>query len=288
MYYFLYQATSGQILAANTTGFTPGTGEAVLGPLSPADPNAVIAYQYPQWFLIQGDPPALVMQPYWILEATSGTNNQYTLTATLNNPPSTPPTSATLTVLGSTYTAMVSNNTATWTIDVHPSCVHFPVAATVAATGTVSGSATFGGTQTPSVALQCVPLTGGTVPTVTPTGPGSSEFLQSFYASGISAAHQPGDIATADAIAFDTLFGTAGILAVLIKAGTWTPTSAQQAAITWIQNNINTNLPVTLAGSLDSSGNPIQPVAQYAQDLATAAQAFQSFATDMASIPGLA
>ncbi|PSR20075.1 MAG: hypothetical protein C7B45_16620, partial [Sulfobacillus acidophilus] len=61
----------------------------------------------------------------------------------------------------------------------------------------------------------------------------------------------------------------------------------QQAAITWIQNNINANLPVTLAGSLDSSGNPIQPVAQYASDLATAAQAFAAYAADLQSIPGV-
>jgi hypothetical protein len=39
-YYVLYDTASGQILAVNTTGFTPGTGEAVLGPLSSADTTA--------------------------------------------------------------------------------------------------------------------------------------------------------------------------------------------------------------------------------------------------------
>ena len=287
-YYFLYNSTSGQILAVNTSGLTPGTGEAVLQ-LPLTDPTAILAAAHPAWYLVQGSPPVLVLQPYWTATVSvTSTSNEYEVTAVLNNSPSTPPTSAMFTVLGSAYSEAVSSGMATFTLAVHPSCVDFPVTVTASASGTVAGSVTFGGSQVPPVQLQCVPLTGGTVPTVTPTGPGSESFLQAFYAQKVDVAHQPGDIATADAIAFDTLFGSDGILAALIKAGTWTPTSAQSGAITYIQQTIEPTLPVTLAGVLNSSGEPVQPVAQYASDLATAAQAFAAYAHDLQSIPGLA
>ena len=181
MFYFLYNSTTGQILATNTSGFTPGTGEAVLGPLGSTDTNAVVAYQYPQRFLVQGSPPALVEQPFWSLASTvsSGT---YTITATLNNPPTTPPTSATLMVAGGTLTASVSSNQATFTVALHPSIAGQQILATVSASGTVSESVTLGGQQ------MGVPLklsTATTPATVVPTGaPGKIQVIQ--YHLGVS------------------------------------------------------------------------------------------------------
>lgn len=181
MFYFLYNSTTGQILATNTSGFTPGTGEAVLGPLGSTDTNAVVAYQYPQRFLVQGSPPALVEQPFWSLASTvsSGT---YTITATLNNPPTTPPTSATLMVAGGTLTASVSSNQATFTVALHPSIAAQQILATVSALGTVSGTITLGG-QTTGVPMKLNPAT---MPaTVVPTGtPGKIQVIQ--YHLGVS------------------------------------------------------------------------------------------------------
>lgn len=181
MFYFLYQASTGQILVANTSGFTPGTGEAVLGPLSSADTNAVVAYQYPQRFLVQGSPPTLVEQPFWSLASTVSSNT-YTITATLNNPSSTPPTSATLTIAGSTLSASVSSNQATFTVALHPSIAAQQVLAIVSASGTVSGSVTLGG-QTTGVPVK---FNTATKPaTIAPTGTlGKIQVIQ--YHLGVS------------------------------------------------------------------------------------------------------
>lgn len=180
-YYFLYHSTTGQILAANTNGFTPGTGEAVLGPLSSTDTNAIVAYQYPQRFLVQGSTPALVEQPFWSVVA-SASGATYTITATLNNPPSSPPTSATLTIAGGTLTASVSSNQAVFTVALHPSIAVQQIMATVSATGTVSGSVTLGA-QTTGVPMK---LTTATTPAaVVPTGTaGKIQVIQ--YHLGVS------------------------------------------------------------------------------------------------------
>lgn len=181
MYYFLYNSASGIILAANTQGFTPGTGEAILGPLSSTETNAVVAYQYPQRFLVQGSTPTLVEQPFWSL-ASAVSSDTYTITATLNNPPASPPTSATLTVAGGTLTADVSSNQATFTVAAHPSIAAQQILATVSAPGTVSGSTMLGG-QSTGVPLKLSTAT--TPPTVVPMGaPGKIQVIQ--YHLGVS------------------------------------------------------------------------------------------------------
>lgn len=169
MFYFLYNNTTGQILATNTTGFTPGTGEAVLGPLSSADTTAVVAYQYPQRYLVQGSPAALVEQPWWSVQvAATSTANQYAITATLENPPSTPPATATLMVPGASISGILSSNQVTWTVAVHPSILSQVIPVQVSANGTVPGTTQFGGTET-HVALTC--LATASPPTIVPTGP---------------------------------------------------------------------------------------------------------------------
>lgn len=179
MFYFLYNTTSGQILAANTSGFTPGTGEAVLGPLSSAETDAVVAYQYPQRYLVQGSPPALVAQPWWAVQvAPASTANQYTITATLENPPSTPPSTATLTIAGSSLSGSVSSNQVSWAIALHPSVASQQITATVSASGTVSGSATFGGTAQ-QIGLQLVTTT--TPPLIAPAGTQAPGFLAAYH-----------------------------------------------------------------------------------------------------------
>lgn len=282
--YFLYDQTSGSIVAANTTGFTPGSGEAVLGPL--ADNTAAAAYVNRSRYLVQGG--ALVAQPYFtIVAAVSG--NAATLTATLNDAPATPPTTATFTVAGSAITAPITSGVATLTVDIHETVAAFAVPASVAATGVVGAQTTFGGSAKAPVALQCEPLVGGTTPTVTPCGAGSLAYLQNFAgASSIPAENVLGDVATADAISLDALCGTNGALAALQAAGTWKPTAAQSAGLAWVQKNVLPSLPVTLATILDSSGNPVQPAAQFAADQAAAATAFKNFATWRTTMTNLA
>lgn len=179
MYYFLYNTSTGQLLAANTSGFTPGTGEAVLGPLYSADTNAIVAYQYPQRFLVQGSPAALVEQPWWnVTVAPTSAANQYTITATLENPPSAPPSIATLTIAGSTLSGTVSSNQVSWTVAVHPSVATQSITATASTSGTVSGSTTFGGTAQ-EIGLQLV--TTQSPPLIAPAGTQALGFLAAYH-----------------------------------------------------------------------------------------------------------
>jgi len=227
------------------------------------------------------DGTAIVMRPYWTIAYAS-----FTVTATLNLPPATPPTSCTITVLGTSQTAPVSSGEATTPLAVHPSVATQAIVVTASADGTYGGSLDIGGGAS-GIALQIYTPSGG-IPTVAPTGAGSLEFLQAYYASSISAARQPRDLATANALLQDIAFGADGPIAAIVASGAWKPTAAQQASLSWIQSNILPSSPVTLATALDGSGNPVQPVAQYASDLALAKAAFQHFAEDVASIPNLA
>lgn len=289
-YFFLYDPATGIIqneparAIANPWPSAPASW-VVLGPVESND--AGLAYLNPARYLIQGTPAALVAQPYLTVSA-SVTGSTATLTATLNDPPSTPPTSVTFTVAGNTFTAPLSSGTATLTVDVHPSVAPFAVPVSVAATGVVEASVTFGGAAQAPVQLQCVPLVGGTVPTVTPCGAGSEAFLQGFYASGISPSRQPGDIATADSLALQTLFGrvipalTGGASPLL------TLTTDEQNAVNDVVANLLPALPIDLANAYPSGGTKAQPYAQYVTDQQAAAQAFAAYAGDLKTIPGLA
>lgn len=184
-YFFLYDIVTGIILqpprkATSNPWPNPPTSWNVTS-FAAIDTTAIIAAANPQWYLIQGANPALVLQPYWTATATVSSNT-YTLTATLNNPPASPPTSATLTVAGGTVSASVSNNQATFTVALHPSIAAQQILATVSASGTVSGSTMLGG-QSTGVPLK---LSTATTPhTVVPTGaPGKIQVIQ--YHLGVS------------------------------------------------------------------------------------------------------
>lgn len=274
--YFLYNTSSGAIVAANTTGFTAGTGEAVLGPLT--DNTAGAAFANPDRFLVVSG--ALSAQPYLVL-TTAVASGVATLAATLNDAPASPPASVTFTVAGNTFTETLTSGAATLTVDIHASVATFAIPASVAATGCVGASVTFGGTAQAPVQLQCAPLVGGTVPTVSPCGVGSDDFLQAFRGtSSIPQAHVIGDLGTADSVALDGLI-------VLLKQATGL-TTAQQNSLAWLETNVQPYLPVTFTNMLDSSGKPIQPAAQYAADQALAATAFGAYANDLATLTNLA
>ena len=230
-YYFLYNSTSGEILAANTSSFTPGTGEAVLGPLSSADTNAVVAYQYPQRYLVQGSPPALVEQPWWDVQvAPASTANQYTITAILENPPSTPPSTATLTLAGSSLSGSISSNQVSWTIALHPSVASQQITATVSASGTVSGTQAWGGTEQ-TVGLQLI--TTDTPPLVAPTGPESKAHLAA-WALGLPPGHRP--VAQMLVALLEVLAPLVAAGSTLVPSTTWAPlqqaVQAYQQALT--------------------------------------------------------
>lgn len=263
MYNFLYNTTSGLILAASTNSITPGTGEAVLSAPS-NDDTAILAYNNPNRYLITGSTPTLVAQPYWTVVATESTttSGEYTLTATLNNPPSTPPTSATFAVAGGTIIADMTSDQATATVQVHPTVAMLAISVTVSATGTVSGSTTIGGTTTPPIGLQLLPATSSAPALVAPTGPGSKAYGRAFYL-GVSSQTQIEvltealqDLYSADSLALNTIFASNGILAALTSGASplMTLTADEQNAWTDFQTNVLGSMPVTLANAYPSGG----------------------------------
>ena len=104
-----------------------------------------MAYTYPSRYLVQGTPAALVLQPYLTVAlAESATAGDWTATATLNNPPSTPPTSCAITVAGVASTVALTSNAATLAFTVDPSATGQKLMVSAAATGCVTGQASIG------------------------------------------------------------------------------------------------------------------------------------------------
>lgn len=262
-YYFLYTVTTGAILSQDlgtAAPFTPGTGEAILA-VPTTDATAADAYANPTRYLIQGSPAALVAQPYWTLAAqeSATTSGQYTLTATLNNPPATPPTTATFSTAGSTFTESITNNTATWTVQLHASVATEPVPLSVSASGTVSGNLTINN-GTASTPLQAwTPVSG--YPTVGPGGSDPAAYLRQ-TAFGLSDANLIPILVSA----LQALMATASsfsqvmldVVFPAITQSTWKAVdlSAYQSVITnWTQNVLPNQ--VAFSSLLDSAGNPV-------------------------------
>lgn len=289
MYYFLYQTTSGHILAANTQGLTPGTGEGVLQAPS-NDDTAILAYNNPNRYLVTGSTPALVAQPFWTVTATASASTaaEYSLVATLNNPPSTPPTTCAFNVAGGGITADITSNQATATIQLHESVANQPVSVHVSASGTVSGQTTINsGTATTPLQLW-TPSSG--IPTVGPSGSNVASYLRQ-QAIGLTPANQFEIMTLNDQnLAIAVSVGLRTLVEKIIpwaKQTTWSPLSLTTAEDDGL-NALSTQLVPYLLGAadlLDTSGNPIPPVAQAIAQAPQVQTALTTYAQWMSEIP---
>lgn len=314
--WYLYDNTTGVIQQTQTAQSNPWDNPpaswSVYGPVgqNTASATEVMAYNFPERFLITGSPVALVEQPY--LTLTSAANgNTVTLTATLNNPPSVPPTSATFTLANGTETATLTNNTATLTIDVHPSVANAPINVTVGASGcATSRPVNIGGQASIPVALQVYTPSGGN-PTVAPTGTGSKAYLAAYYAtSPASLTSMLADIGTSNNMHSDIVYRkTFAALRVLANLYEWAtklptnpyaPTTQDTTDITNVQftadeasaaDDINTSvLPslfTTLANAFPSGGTKQIQYADMVGDLAKTYDSYMAYGEAL-SIPNLA
>lgn len=287
-YNFLYNTSSGAILAASTQRITAGSGEAVLS-LSQSDTTAILAYANPQWYLIQGSTPALVEQPHWVVTATASTSTtgQYTISGTLAHPPSTLPSSATVSVAGGTIDATVSSSgTTSTTLQLHASVASQPVTVTVSASGTVSGSTTINsGTATTALQLD----TSGSTPTVQPT---TKAYLRQ-TAFGLTADNLMAmlvlslqNLALASSVASEVVLNK--ILPAL-TASSYSPISlstAESDAMTNWQSNV-VQYQMALKDLLDASGNAVPPYADMQAQAPNVQSALQTYAQWVGEIPHL-
>ena len=278
-YWFQYDKSTGVIYsyqqsAAPASSSTVG----VLGPypVETATPDIVMAYTFTRRFLAQGSPVALVEQPYFTLSSTTN-GNTVTVTATLQNPPATPPTSATFTVNGQTFTEAITNSVATLTIDLHPSIAGYLVNAAVSATGCVSETSNIGGTATSPVSLQAVTPSSGN-PIVGPSGAAAVPFLQNYYAlNGTTVQAILTNTMTAISLLYDALFN------VIVPAVNPTLTADQQNALNTLKADVLGSLPTTLANGYPSGGTEQMQFGAFVQHFQTASTAVTAFMDALAT-----
>jgi len=284
-YYFQYDKTTNVIYPYKQDN-TPATGTTMglLGPYpeDTASIQVVMAYNYPERFLAQGNPTALVEQPYFTVTAVNNAET-WAITAVLNNSPNTPPTEATITVTGQKQTAPVTNGQATLTVQVHPSISTTPIMVTAGATGcATSKPVNIGGASASQVGIQVYTPSGGT-PTVAPTGVGSKAFLSAYYAMSPAAVSSLlADIGTSVNILLDVVFG------VLLPSSTAALTADQQNAIGDIKANVLPKLYSTLGNIYPSGGAKQLQYADFINDLSKTYSAFGAYVSDLDMIPNLA
>ncbi|WP_304459097.1 hypothetical protein [Alicyclobacillus sendaiensis] len=283
-YFFLYQTSSGQLYgtpylgtAMEWTNIPEGCG--VIGPIDQSDPTATDAYQHPERYLIQNG--ELVLQPY-LTVSSSGSNGEYTITATLNNPPSTPPTSVTLTIGSWTQAVTLSNNQANLTVQLHPSLANYAVPVSVSASGCVGASTTIGGTQTLPIGIQVYMPSGSSTPMIAPVGPGSKSFLAAYYSlSAASLETYLADIGTVISLLTDAVFN------VLFPSVNPSLNANQQNAYNDLKANALPNLYTTLNNAYPSGGQKQLQYTQYLAGLSSTFKAYESYTQDLETIPGL-
>ncbi len=262
-YFFLYETSTGIIqqppIQAVTNPWPNPPSSWSVASFATTDTTAILAAANPAWYLVQSG--ALVIQPHWLVTATASTttSGEYSLSATLENPPATPPSTCAFAVAGGTLSATVSNNTATATIQLHASVASQPVTVQVSASGTVSGSTTIN-SGTAGVGLQLV--TSGTTPLVAPAGTGSLAYLRQ-TAFGLTTGNLIGLLVQSLQALMATSSSVSEFLVnVVIPAitqTTWAAAdiSAYQAAIASWQKNVVPNQ-VAWTDLLDAQGNPVQ------------------------------
>lgn len=288
-YTFGYDLASGKILKA-TAGIPDLWGTAI--PTLTLDdstiPTGGTVYNNHGNYLIQNGKAVLQPSLSCTVSQTTTPNGQYTITATLNNPPATPPASCTFTVAGQTSTAPIAAGKATLTVSVHPSIVNQSISITASATGCVSGTVNIGGSKT-DIGLQAFTPTGSTISTIAPIGTGSKGFLQSYYALSPATLYALlADIGTVVSILTDTMFN---IVIPALQKTTWAPIALdanQTNTFSDIKTNVLPNLYTTLENAYPSGGTKQLQFSDYEADLSKSYKAFQNYMSDLQVIPNLA
>jgi hypothetical protein len=245
--------------------------------------DAVLAN--PSRYAYQGG--QVVALPYLTL-ATSTASGVTTVTATLNAPPSTPPTSVTFAVAGKAVTAPLSGSplTATLQVQVHPSVAGGSIPVAVSAQGCVGASIDLGVAGAPNDTLQ---LVGSAQPYL--IAPTRKAWVRQWSFGGGSV--DPEELIAGAVAALQDIYTMVSVLAhalttkVLpaLTASAYTPVSlsaAEQQALSDLQANVAPDLAATLANLL-----ALEQYAEVRARVAAYQQAAQAYAAAVAQIPNL-
>jgi hypothetical protein len=261
---------------------TPNTTMKLLGPYQQgtATPEIIMAYTYPNRYLvISGN---LVEQPYFTL-TTAQNGNQYTITATINNPGSPPPASTSFNVAGSDIVVPVINTQAVLTLNLHPSIAHEMINIAVSASGCMGTQIQIGGSDQ-SIGLQVYVPSGG-VQTIAPSGSGSQEYLETYYATQIPLQFNVINNGVGVSLALDMLARL--VLPALIKNGSISLGSDDQSGLNDLTSNLLPQLYTTLSNAHPNGGSAQPEYMGIIQGFEGSKQLFSAFNADLQSIPNL-
>jgi hypothetical protein len=280
-YYIQYDATTG-IIYPLLQESAPATTMPFLGPYpqDTASMMVVMAYNFPTRYKIQNG--QLAEQPYFTMVVTAA-GNEYTITATLNNPPTIPLANVSVVVAGSTLTVPVTDNVATVTLAIHPSMTNELIMVAVSATGCVGATANVGTGTGQDIGQQIYTPAGG-VPTVDPVGAGGIPFLETYWTSQIPAGWSIGNLFTAMSLILDGLYNqTYG----LVEALNSSLSTGAQNGLTDIQTNLLPKLSPTL-GTINPTGTAQDiDYAAMLNGFEAGAQYLAALNNDLETIPNL-
>ena len=278
MYWFLYDA-NGVIQQKAMSGVNPwpnppATWSVISFDQATASATVVMAFNYPSRYLYQNG--AFVEQPFFTLSAASSSGT-ITLTATLNSPPATAPTSCTFSILGQSVIETLTNNTATLILAVHPSIASQQLSVSVAETGCVQATATAGGTSSgiPLQAYQDALKNWHIAPTL-------KSVLQGYYASLV-----PEQLVAANTLVGISLLADVVFNVLLTPAVIAALTANQQSAINDFKANISGVLPITLANAYPSEGVKEIHYESFEANMPTYAESVTGYNADVVNIPNL-
>jgi hypothetical protein len=277
-YWFIYDPNGvlyypPQLSATNPWPNPPATLTVVSFSQATASSTVIMAYTYPSRYLYQNG--AFVEQPYFSLSATSASGN-ITLTATLNNPPATPPASCTFEVLGQAITETLTSNTATLTLAIHPSVVSQSLQVSILATGCVQATTTAGETAS-GIPLQAYKDASSNWH-IAPT---QYAVLQAYYAGVVSAQV----VAANTLVAISLLSDIARILMTPTVIATLT--TDQQNSVNDFIANIAGKMPITLANAYPSGGTREIHYASLEANTPLYGESVTGYNADILTIPNL-
>ena len=286
--YVFYEESTGQILSVVSASKAQPVPSNTGTPLFLLDADYPTLLQTFSRYLIVGGLP--ILQNYWTVSGTTASGTT-TITATLNNPPTTPPTSATVTIGTTTVSVPVSSNTATIAVTLHETLAGFSVPVQVGASGTVTGTVTVGAGDKPPTSVQAIaPITSGDPYVIGPAGTGAKTFCRQ-VAMGLTPESEM-EVLTLSAqnLYLSTALGMQVLMTKIIpwaQQTTWSAlslTPEEGTALTALQTNLAKYFP-GLADLVTSSGDPAMPqVAEmYAQApaLQTAAQNYAQWIVEL-------
>lgn len=206
-----------------------------------------------------------------------------TLQILLNNPSSSPPATATVTIDSWTQSLSLTNNTASMAITMHPSLEEYSIPVSISANGCIGTNITVGGTQPLPIPIQVVTPSGGT-PTIGPASNVVAQWLQQYYAiNNMTIEALLTNTFTALNVLYDTVFN---IILPALQQSTYTPvslTANQQNALSAIKSDVLANLVTTLTNGYPSgASSPQMQFGAFLQNWEKASQNVQAFMNDLA------